>query len=582
MYRGEKNNFTFSFFVRIYILFMFITLPALSWAQIPSPYWTGDGKKGMSLAILVPDSQSLSKDFAYLPAMIQGCLVSNLSKYSAISVLDRVALDKVIAETLDPTYKDNFDIVRLGHIAQTGYIMTGNVIKTFSGYTMQINVTDTTPNSRTLASFSGSFTVAQLDDQSAIQKASLDLLTQMGVMLTDKAKQELNTINTRESINAQTALAQGITAQKQGTEITALSYYFQAATLDPVLSEATNRASIMSADISSGNIGENVRNDIQWRKAWVDRLTETEHFFDNFLKTASLPYTLFYSTEIKQGEINYQTETTTLSIETRLHGSQLWGNPLGRVMWTVYNGLKSTKRANDWGLGRWPDETLTNFKTFSNYRTTFTINVELVNSRNKVIGSQTFQTQGTWGFIPEPFVDALTAPIFYVSHDDQKTVSFTNVKASDITDSLTIRIVQVNGIEAQTVARNGVLQIVAISVDKWDFYNSFEIDKRDIIKYNGKESELIIETIWGETILTIQDRAFFSKQLTSVVIPNTVIVIRPSAFKGNRLTSITIPANVELGNSYDDSFDYRFDEAYNKNNKQAGTYVLNGRTWTRK
>jgi len=566
--------------IRIFVLIMFITMPAISRAQ--SPYWTGDGKKGMSLAILVPQGQSLSKDFAYLPAMIQGCLVSNISKYSAISVLDRVALDKVIAETLDPTYKDNFDIVRLGHIAQTGYIMTGSVIKTSSGYSLQINVTDTTPNPKTLASYSGSFTVAQLDNQSAIQKASLDLLAQMGVMLTDRAKQELSTVNAQESINAQTALAQGITAQKQGTEVAALSYYFQASALDPSLIEAANRASIMSADISSGNIGENVRNDIQWRKAWVDRLTETEQFFDNFLKTASLPYTLFYLTEIKQGEINYQTETATLSIETRLHGSQVWGNPLGRVMWTVYEGLMSTKRANDWGLGRWPDETVTNFKTFSNYRKTFTINVELVNSRNKVIGSKTFQTQGTWGFTTDRFSEIMTAPIFDVSRDDKKTVSFTNVKASDITDSLTIRIVQVNGIETQTAARNGVLQIVALPVDKWDFYNSFEIEKRDIIKYDGKGGDLVIETIWGETILTIQDRAFFSKQLTSVVIPNTVIIIRPSAFKGNRLTYITIPANVKLGNSYDDSFDYRFDEAYNKNDKQAGTYVLSGRTWTRK
>jgi hypothetical protein len=86
-------------------------------------YFTGDGSKDMSLAILVPNSQGIDRDHAYLPLMIQGCLVANVSKYSAIKVLDRVALDKVIAETLDPTYKDNLDIVRLGHITQTGYIL---------------------------------------------------------------------------------------------------------------------------------------------------------------------------------------------------------------------------------------------------------------------------------------------------------------------------------------------------------------------------------------------------------------------------------------------------------------------------
>ena len=82
-----------------------------------SPYFAGDGGKSMRLGILVPESQGLNKDQAYLPAMVQGVLVTNIAKYSAVSVLDRVSLDKVIAETLDPTYKDNFDIVRLGHVA---------------------------------------------------------------------------------------------------------------------------------------------------------------------------------------------------------------------------------------------------------------------------------------------------------------------------------------------------------------------------------------------------------------------------------------------------------------------------------
>jgi len=81
-------------------------------------FFTGSGGSEMRLGILVPQSQGLNENQNYLPSLIQGVLVSNISKYSAISVLDRVALDKVIGETLDPTYEDYLEIVRLGHVAQ--------------------------------------------------------------------------------------------------------------------------------------------------------------------------------------------------------------------------------------------------------------------------------------------------------------------------------------------------------------------------------------------------------------------------------------------------------------------------------
>jgi len=122
-------------------------------AQTASQYWTGNGGRGMRLGILVPHSQGLTENQGYLPTLIQGVLVSDISKYSAISVLDRVSLDRVITETLDLTYEDDLDIVRLGRVAQVGYMMTGNIIKTSTGFSLQINVTDTTPQANTIASY---------------------------------------------------------------------------------------------------------------------------------------------------------------------------------------------------------------------------------------------------------------------------------------------------------------------------------------------------------------------------------------------------------------------------------------------
>jgi hypothetical protein len=58
----------------------------------PSPYFSGDGGKGKSIAILVPRASGLTEAQDYIPALVQGELVSNFSGYSALSVLDRQRL----------------------------------------------------------------------------------------------------------------------------------------------------------------------------------------------------------------------------------------------------------------------------------------------------------------------------------------------------------------------------------------------------------------------------------------------------------------------------------------------------------
>jgi formylglycine-generating enzyme required for sulfatase activity len=494
------------------------TLPAQSQVQQPqplpqppaSPYFTGDGGKGMSLGIRVPDSQGLNAEQAYIPAMVQGVLVANISKYSAISVLDRISLDKVIAETLDPTYEDSWDIVSLGHVAHVGHWMTGKIIKTSTGYTLQLNVTDTTPEARTLAAYSGTCTVAELDNQTAIQKASLELLTQMEVQLSERAKNELGTVNSQQAISAQTALARGITAERQGTEVAALNYYFQALAFDPALPEAVNRSSILAANISSGNIGADARNDIQWRRDWIARLTETEQFFnsyfDNFFKTLPpFPYTLLYTTDIRQvGEINYRDETLTLGIEAVLRYSPDWSQSVELVLRSmqfsveaVLNGLNATGRKAVWGLDKWPEQATFNIQRFGERKQTFSITVELVNSRNQVIGNQTFQAEGKYTLsVPLPEKGSQKVATF-----DSKVniIHFTNVKADNITDNLTIRFANVNGASAETASRTGVLQILAVSQTEFEKYRfgifirggtftmgspSFEIDrKKDEIQH---------------------------------------------------------------------------------------------------
>jgi len=535
-------------------------------------YFTGDGGKTISLGIGTPKSQGLSADQVYLPTLVQGVLVDSISKYSEVKVLDRVSLDRVIAETLDLTFADNMDIVRLGHVAQVGNWLTGNIIRTSSGFTLQLNITDTTPNAITVASYTGTCTVTDFDNHSAIHKAALALLEGMGIVLTDKGKTELVKASSEYYIQAQTALSKGIVAQRQGTEVAALGYFIQAAAIDSSLAkEANSRSAVISANIKSGNIGTDARNDVAWRKRWIERLTETEQYFDTFHKTKSVPYTLFYSNEIKQGTINYKNETIDLSIEMNLRANETWLLPLQKMLRTIYNGLDSTERKKDWGLSDWPEKCVTTLKPFDRKTINFSITTELVNDHNKVIGNRTFNVTRGWGWESlsySPYIN-ITERTYYI-------LTFT-VKVDDITDNLKIRIVSVNGKNAETAARDGILKIVAMTKDVYDS-NCIEFSFGKAGEYTKKREPINIliypETIWDEPVTSIKDTIYFS-DLISLTFPNSVTYIGYGSFGGCPLTSITIGENVEIIRWPVPAFQFvgGFVEFYDNNGRKAGTYT---------
>jgi len=437
---------------------MFAVL-VLASAASANPNWTGTDGRGISLTILAPQATGLAEEQGYIPALVQGEFVSNFSTFSAISVLDWEQRDALLIRMISGAYSDSVSAEaarEIGNAIPTTHFMQGSITKTATGYSLQMNIIKTADKT-TAASFSRAFTFAELDNLTAIRQASLDMLEKMGVTLTENARLELAAAAAQNHVTAQTALARGVTAQRQGTEVAALSYYFQAAAFDPSLLEAVNRSSILTANISSGSMGDNIRNEIQWRRQWVERLTEMEQFVDKFAKTESMPYTLSYLDTISQGAINFQNETVTLSIETRLSAQNSWVLPIERTLQAVYDGLRATGKTNEWGLRRWPRREVTNMNAFAERRSNFAVVFELINSGNKVIGRQTLRANGSWG------LDGSDRPSINVSTSGGTTVNFQDVNVDDITDNLTIRVASVNGTSAETAVRNGILQIRAIS-----------------------------------------------------------------------------------------------------------------------
>lgn len=432
----------------------------MSAASVPAEQtalFAGDGGKGISLAILAPEAQGLEDTQNYIPALVQGEFVSNFTGYSAISVLDREHLDEQYAEILSGYYDDDAEAgADLGHLVPTEYIMGGSIIKTASGFALQIRVTKTSDKT-TLCSYSGTCTFAELDNLTGVRRTSLDLLGKMGVQLTARAQGELSGAAAAHEVQGQTALAQGVTAQHGGTVVEALSYYFQAASYDASLTEAASRVNILTANITSGNMGEDIRNDIQWRDQWRARLAEAEQVYANYVQQQPL-YSLVYDADLKHGETNYSNNTVPISgVTLDLVPDAAWFNTAGsvvRVINVVREGLLATKQAEKWGLN-WPRNTVGN-SPFGDRDQRFEVVVELVNSEGKTIGSERITMRS--GYDVEWSEGALRR--FMPRMRGIQNLGFSRVNAYDITTNLTVRIASIDGVAAETAAKTKGINIL--------------------------------------------------------------------------------------------------------------------------
>jgi TolB-like protein len=460
-------------------------------ASIPSSsvstrsHYTGDGGKGISLAILAPKANGLADNQNYLPALVQGEFVSNFSNYSAISVMDRENLDNIYAELLSGYYDDEDEAgLDLGHLSATDYIMNGSITKTATGYSLQIQIIKTA-NKLTAASYSGTCTFAELDNLTGIHRASSDLLQKMGVILTEQAKTELAGAATTNHISGQTALAKGIIAQRNGTLFEAMSYYYDAAAFNPQLSEAQTRFSTIAADIRSGNIGENIRNDIQNHDRWLEFMQECERYF-----TDHLPVEIIYNPRLTQNDIDYSKKTADLTFEVGIRQS----SNITAVQ-TLLEGLNRTGRRDAWGFTNWPmtsqafvarpprETNRFNEKSEWEEANPVVVSFALVNDENETISvcryNIPYKIRFTRNKIDGHVIFANIVTLGLLSwgidrnddfHSDgtkleneswNGSMTFKDVDAYRITDRLTVKVLEINGQEAESATQNGYVRITS-------------------------------------------------------------------------------------------------------------------------
>jgi hypothetical protein len=399
-----------------------------------------------------------------------------------------------------------------------------------------------------VASYSGPVSIAELDNLTGIRRASLDLLQKMGVQLTAQARTELTKAPTTDQLSALTAMAQGITAQRQNdTSVAALTYFMQAVSFDASLAEAVSRTNVLSANISTGNIGANVRNDFAWSDTWEAKLKETETLMNDMLRNTVPQRSIWYSPNIQEIESSRDrtARTTEFRIEAVLHTHAAFPVSVQRTVQAVYDGLQTTKRAQAWKFDGWPQQGRTNVNPFNRqWGSMITVAFELLNAQGRVIGRQSVEMASRYSFNGTRLSGPETA---------FATVRFTGVKADDITDSLSIRVATING---KAPEEAGISRIGPMPAERMAANKKFTIYNGAIWPSSNDRNlgaVVIPAEVWGERVTAIPSKAFENRGIASVTIPEGVTTIGTRAFADNRwsngdkhygLTSVTIPNSI--------------------------------------
>jgi hypothetical protein len=543
--------------------------------------WTGDGGRGIRLAVLEPVGRGLSTDEEWMLSLVQGSMTSDFNRFSAMTIVDRQNLERIISEqqvSISGYFSDT-DYVRIGHLTNASLIITGSISRTANAFMMEFAVIDIESGERRASYSPRSVTPVSLENLSAIKEATADLLAQLGVTLTQSGLAELRRPLAVQQIQAEAALAHGVVAQRQGTDLEALSYFIQAAEYNPELAEATSRLNTLTTSIESGNIGVNVRSDIQLRNLWIERLEEAEAFYANSLKER--PYLLVYSTNITP--LEYSGRNVTLSLESiAVYPDLSWASSADQVVQTVRRGLLATGRATAWGLANWPIQSVTTTSPFVTSFSGILVEVEVVNSRGEGIGA----IESVW--LPaglEVTVQQNGTTVLKPSGGARGMV-FPAVDSNAVTDHLGIRINSIDGIPAEGLVRQSRIRVMNTTefnrspyasmtrglppgtvTDEWIFFSwqsltnasSWRAGNHHLAIINNGVTSIGNNAYQGQgfshlyipnTVTSIGDRAFQNNRLTNLIIPNSVRTIGQEAFRGNRLNNLIIHSGVtSIGNS---------------------------------
>jgi hypothetical protein len=414
---------------------------------IPSgPLWEGDGGAGIRLAVVQPGGSGLGEKEAYLLDIIHGTLSDDFQKFSEINLVDRQYLNNILEEQ-ELSLSGNFseeNYISIGQLANAQYILNGTLSKIpGQGFNLQLVIADTEAGLQKATFNKTGMTSLQLRT-GAVKEASESLLGQMGVLLTDAGHLALSSGS--QAAAAQTDLALSIDAGKRGNTVEELIYGYSAVDRDASLLEASSRLNALSAEVSSGGLGLDIRSDVENRTWWKTRMTEFETYYDD-----RPPFDIVYTpVPVQKGRTDYEASggaAADFEFSISLRPTRDL-SVMQKVLNDIGDGLEKTHNKEKWGFADWPGSS----PLFQNYKTYKTV-LGLFNAYDEVLSEITVPLHGQIALIKSRIgLDSV----------QRIKIIFSGVKVATLTSDMQVRVISLNGIDAEEAGDEAGWVITAV------------------------------------------------------------------------------------------------------------------------
>jgi hypothetical protein len=414
--------------------------------EFAGPYFTGDGARGLTLAVLppqgrAPGGRALPENEEWLLSFIQGNLSSDFSRYSAMEIIDRQTISQVLEQqnlSLSQNSGDKNTIIRIGNITNAQFLLTGTLEKmTANDYSLQLSIVDA-ETAVIRAGHVAAVSLAELRSMRPLREASIGLLKQMDVNLTAEGETAIRSIAMSEAQGA-IALAQGIAAGNENS-VEKLIYLTNAIAFDSKQLEAIELLASTENDMSQMGTGAALQNDAEQQKQFRIML---DQFEDHYQKHPPFELVFVPKTE-PAGETDYVRHEAVVKFSATLRESVEFGT-MNKVLKIILDDLKKTGNKEKWGFKDWPG----NAGIF-NQKLPYEITAELLNDNGDVIDTAIFRMEAqlitAWGKI-------------YAGSTQNIEIPFSKMNIDLLTGDPQVRIVTVNDKTAQESLETDYIRI---------------------------------------------------------------------------------------------------------------------------
>lgn len=416
---------------------------------VDSSYFV-DGKSGKGLTVKVEPTTTRtlkSGDIGYSDMVdMQNKIVSLISNYSEISVVTEQARQSAVNE-LRTSQSDLFDeenTLEVGNFKAASYTVSSTMNlaasenSNYRRYVISLQVTNTETGLLVWSSNNpAKHTQHDFSTGVALNEQGVELLTALGVALSETGKENVSNLNMNQ-VNRQQALAR---ASSAATQVEKLYYGYDAANYgasnEELIQSNNELAALLKSAKSSGSVKDAAQAEKAVFEAYKKNLEEVDSFF-----TENPPYKIVYDNSISSSTYIDRNDNVLTSITTHIIAYPT--TAAKQLIELFRDGIKATgsdslvsQRYSDWPL---------NLNSVWRNANNFTVKLELSDDKGNVLSSASVRLPASKYEQIRHTSDYGT----YYTYDfswpsEMASIEFRDINPDEITDKLVIEIVGIEG-----------------------------------------------------------------------------------------------------------------------------------------